>query len=69
VESSRALLQEIAHDLERAEDVDDLRAIALKMSVVLERLIDVTNLNTIEERVDRCPHPSTITLQGREAVR
>lgn len=69
VESSRALLKEIADDLECATHVDDLRTIALKMSLVLERLIDVTNLSTIEERVDRWPNESTITLPSTPAPR
>lgn len=67
MDSSRALLKEIAHDLEGATDVDDLRTIALKMSAVLERLIDVTNLSTIEERVERWPTQATITLPDARA--
>lgn len=68
MDSSRTLLKEIARDLEGATDVDDLRTIALKMSLVLERLIDVTNLSTIEDRVERWPTQATITLPDRAST-
>ncbi len=48
--------------------MEDLRKVALRLSIVVERLVDVTNLETIESRVERWPHPSTISLAEHEEV-
>ena len=56
-------------DLAVWSTIEDLRMVIQSLAIIVERLTEVTNLNTIEDRVDRWPYPSSLSNADNEVLR